>query len=161
MPVYRREDISPVSGSSYPPPYNEGMGRFKAWPYSIAADLTHFGVAYEVLEPGAISSQRHWHEEEDEFLYMLNGELTLIEDDGEHILHAGDAAVWKAGVPNGHHVINRSDRPAAYLIVGSKADNDVCHYPDIDLLYTTENGQSRFTRKDGAPFEKPGQGETK
>ncbi len=153
MPVFRRKDMKPVTGSSYPAPYRKGMGKYQAWAYSRAADLTQFGVAYEELPSGAASSQRHWHEGEDEFLYMLKGALTLIEDDGEHILEPGDAVAWKAGVANGHHVINRSDETAAYIIVGTKADRDVCHYPDIDMLYTRENGESRFTRKDGTPFD--------
>lgn len=153
MPVFRRDDMTPVSGSSYPAPFNEGMGNYRAWAFSNAAGLTQFGVAYEELAPGAAASQRHWHEGEDEFLYMLKGELILIEQDGEHVLTVGDAAAWKAGTPNGHHVINRSSETAAYIIVGTKAETDICHYPDIDLKYTRENGESRFTHKDGTPFD--------
>lgn len=153
MPVFRRKNMTPVTGTSYPAPYDAGMGDYQAWAYSRAANLTQFGVAYEELPPGAASSQRHWQEGEDEFLYMLTGELNLIEDDGEHILTPGDAAAWKAGAPNGHHVINHTDKPAAYIIVGTKADRDVCHYPDVDMLYTRENEESRFTHKDGTPFD--------
>ena len=161
MPVIRKSDIEPVTGTSYPPPHDKGMGRYQAWELSEAGGLTQFGAALETLAPGAASSQRHWHENEDEFLYLLEGELTLIENDGEHLLHPGDACAWKAGDANAHRLENRTDAPASFLIVGTRADRDVCHYADIDLLYTRENGVSRFTRADGTPFDTPQKGDTK
>ena len=94
MPVIKRADVSVSSGTSYPPPMNEGMGKTRWWSLSDAVGLTQFGAAFEELPPGAQSSQRHWHENEDEFLYVLEGELTVVEDDGEHLLGPGDAAGW-------------------------------------------------------------------
>ena len=151
MPVVRKEDVDPVTGTTYPAPYDTGMGRYTAWPLSEGAGLTQFGAGVETLEPGAQSSHRHWHENEDEFLYMLEGEVVLVEDDGEHVLRPGDAAAWKAGVANAHHLINRSDAPATYLIVGTRAVWDRCHYADIDLLYSRDDGKSVFTSREGDP----------
>lgn len=152
MPVIRKADITPVSGTNYPAPLDEGMGRYQAWDFSRAAGLTQFGAALETLAPGAKSSHRHWHRTEDEFLYMLDGELTLIEEDGEHLLGPGDAAAWKAGVANGHHVINRTDRPATFLIVGTSAAEDVVTYSDEDLILTRDTDGNRFTHRDGTPL---------
>ena len=149
MPIHRRPDMQPVTGTSYPEPHNEGMGRYHAWDYSAKGGLTQFGVAYEVLEPGARSSLRHWHEREDEFMYLVSGELTLIDDQGRHLLKPGDACTWKAGVQNGHCLENHTDAPAAYIIVGTKAAEDVCHYPDADLVYTRKDGKAVFTSRDG------------
>lgn len=97
-------------------------------------DLTQFGVNHVTLDPGARSALRHWHEGEDEFVYVLAGELTLIDDNGEHVLAAGAFAGFPAGRPNAHHLANLSDKPAAYLAVGSRRPGaDVVHYPDDDL----------------------------
>ena len=106
-----------------------------------------------MLAPGARSSDRHWHEAEDEFLYMLSGTAALVEDDGEHTLGPGDACAWKAGVANGHHLLNRSDAPCSYLIVGTRAPADRVHYSDLDKLYTrTADGTVSRTRRDGSPL---------
>ena len=103
--------------------------------------------------PGSQSSQRHWHAAEDEFLYVLDGAVTLIENDGPHVLRPGDAAAWPAGVPNAHCLQNRTDRPVAYLVVGSRLPDDEVHYPDIDLHYVRKDGIRRLTHKDGRPYE--------
>lgn len=134
------------------------MGAYEARLYSVTGGLTHFGAFVETLMPGARSSDRHWHEEEDEFLYMLEGAAVIIEDDGEHQIGPGDGACWKAGVANGHHVTNRSDAPCSYLIVGTRAANDRVHYSDIDKLYTRRDGVVTRTRRDGSPLD---QGEPK
>ena len=152
MPVIRKEDLHPLSGTNYPAPYDEGMGNYTAWPFSDGAGLTQFGAGLETLHPGARSSQRHWHENEDEFLYMLEGEMTVIEEWGETIIKPGEAAAWRAGSENGHSLYNHTDKDATYLIVGTRAPRDVCHYSDIDLLYTRDNGVSIFTRRDGSGF---------
>ena len=152
MPIIRKSDVTPVTGSNYPAPYNLGSGFYQAWPLSDSGGLTQFGAFTERLEPGATSCHRHWHEKEDEFLYMLEGELTLIEEDGEHILRPGDAATWKAGVANGHHLRNHTEAPVTYLVVGTRSQNDTCHYPDIDLKLTRQDGQSMFAHKDGTPY---------
>jgi uncharacterized cupin superfamily protein len=138
--------------TGYPPPYAEAVkGRlFQA--LGDAAGLTQFGVNLVRLKPGAASSQRHWHENEDEFLIMLEGELVLVEDEGETILRAGDAAGFKAGVPNGHHLLNRTQRDGVFLVVGSRAAAERAYYPDVDLLYEATDGRVRYTNRAGEPF---------
>jgi uncharacterized cupin superfamily protein len=128
-------------------------GPFTAELLSDAGGLSQFGAFTETLAPGARSGDRHWHENEDELLYMLAGEATVIENDGEHLLTSGDAACWPAGVANGHQVVNRSDAPCTYLIVGTRAASDRVHYSDVDRLYTRDNGTVRRTRRDGSPLE--------
>ena len=138
--------------TGYPPPYAEAVkGRlFQA--LGDAAGLTQFGVNLVRLKPGAASSQRHWHENEDEFLIVLEGELVLVEDEGETILRAGDAAGFKAGVPNGHELLNRTERDGVFLVVGSRAPAERAHYPDVDLLYEATDGRVRYTNRAGEPF---------
>ncbi len=145
--------IKGSEGIGYPAPHYKGCDLFEAADIGTAAQLTQFGVRIEKLLPGGMSSQRHWHENEDEFLYMLTGELVLVEDDGEHVLTEGSAAGWKAGEPNAHHLINRSDEPAFYLIIGTRAGRDVCHYPDIDLHYERSDGVGNYSHKDGMPYQ--------
>ena len=138
--------------TGYPPLYADAVkGRlFQA--LGEAAGLTQFGVNLVRLKPGAASSQRHWHENEDEFLIVLEGELVLVEDEGETLLRPGDAAGFKAGVPNGHQLVNRSGRDGVFLVVGTRAPTERGHYPDIDLLYEKTAGGSRFTNRAGEPF---------
>jgi uncharacterized cupin superfamily protein len=127
-------------------------GREKAALGNVA-DLTQFGVNLTRLKPGAASALRHWHENEDEFVYVLEGELVLIEDEGETLLRTGDAAGFKAGVPNGHHLINRSQRDAVYLEVGTRAASEHAHYPDVDLDFVREeSGALRLSHKSGDPY---------
>jgi uncharacterized cupin superfamily protein len=116
--------------------------------YSDAGELTQFGAYVETLRPGARSSDRHWHEDEDEFLYMLSGEATVIEDDGAHPLHPGDAACWPAGTANAHQVVNRSDAPCTYLIFGTRMARDTVHYPDAGKVLYDEDGIWRLQRTD-------------
>lgn len=117
------------------------------------AGLTQFGVNLTVLKPGAASALRHWHEHEDEFVFVVDGELTLIEDGGEVVLKAGECAGFKAGVPNGHHLVNKSNRDATYLEIGTRGPHEVAHYPDDDLhLVRTADGKMAMTRKSGEPY---------
>jgi len=118
-------------------------GAFTSARLSEDGGITQFGAYVETLEPGSRSSERHWHEREDEFLYMLSGEAVLVENDGEHPLRPGDSACWPAGVANAHHVINRSGAPCAYLVVGTRVGDDVCHYPDSQTTLYTEGEQWR------------------
>jgi uncharacterized cupin superfamily protein len=155
MPIIKIGDLPVVKGSDsvgYPAPYDKNCDLYEAAEMGNAVGLTQFGVGLEKLLPGGMSSQRHWHENEDEFLYMLSGEVVLVEDDGEHPLKEGDAVGWKAGSANAHHLINRSDNPAYYIIVGTRAENDTVHYPDIDLHYTRKDGVRSVTHKDGTPY---------
>ena len=140
------------SRASYPEPFGSAVAGRSWQSFGDAAGLTQFGINLMRIEPGAASSARHWHEAEDEFVYMIDGELVLIENDGETIMRAGDAAGFKAGVANGHHLVNRSDREAVFLVVGSRAPRERCHYSDIDLAYEYDNGRFRYTRKSGEHF---------
>ena len=127
-------------------------GREKAALGNVAG-LTQFGVNLTRLKPDAASALRHWHENEDEFVYVVEGELVLIEDDGETLLRMGDAAGFKAGVPNGHQLINKTNRDAVYLEVGTRAPNERAHYPDVDLdLVREADGTLRLSHKSGEPY---------
>jgi uncharacterized cupin superfamily protein len=113
-----------------------------------AADLTDFGVNRLRLPPGAWSSQRHWHVAEDEFVFVIEGEVVLVTDSGEEILNVGDCAGFKAGVKDGHHLQNRSSRDAVLLEVGSRKSQDAGEYSDIDMRFS----DAGFTHKDGTPY---------
>ena len=117
-----------------------------------AAGLTQFGVNLCTLKPGAQSSQRHWHENEDELIYVVAGEVVLKEDEGETVLRAGEAAAWKAGVANGHTIINRGDREALVLEVGTRAPTDRGTYSDIDMKFERDEKGSRYMKKNGEPY---------
>ena len=121
-----------------------------------AVGLDQFGVNLTRLKPGMQSSQRHWHETEDEFVYVIEGEVVLCENDSETVLRAGDAAGWKAGVANGHCLVNRTSRDAVYLEIGTRNRNDRVIYPDIDLLNTKVDGVQQFFHKSGEPYPKRG-----
>jgi len=117
-----------------------------------AAGLTQFGVNLCTLEPGAQSSQRHWHENEDELVYVLSGEVVLKEDEGETVLRAGEAAAWKAGVTNGHTLINRSSHDAIVMEIGTCLPTERAYYSDIDMKVERDEKGSRYTRKNGEPY---------
>lgn len=125
------------------------LGAFESLRYSDAGGLTQYGAYVETLQPGSRSSERHWHEKEDEFLYVLSGEVTIVEDDGEHVLRPGDAACWPGGTPNAHHAVNRSRAPCSYLIVGTRLTHDVCHYPALGRVLHTEGDGWRLVTDDG------------
>ncbi|MGZ8283413.1 MAG: cupin domain-containing protein [Allosphingosinicella sp.] len=148
MPKLDLESIGQINVTGYPPPYNAPMAKRLYRRLAPAVGLEDFGVSHVVLEPGGISSQRHWHEGEDEFLVMIDGEAMLVEDEGETRLLPGDCAAFPKGVANGHQLVNRGDRPCTYVVVGRPSMTD-CHYPDIDLHLS----DGRFTRKDGTPHE--------
>jgi uncharacterized cupin superfamily protein len=143
-------DAVPVrKGSSYPPPFNERSKERIKQALGNTGNLTDFGVNLTQLPPGEWSSQRHYHSHEDEFIYILSGEVTLITDDGEQILTTGDCAAFPKNVNNAHHIINNSKDIAYYLEIGSRSEHDVCCYPDVDL--NCEN--KTFTHKNGSPYE--------
>ena len=134
----------------------ERYGAFQLLRYSEAGALTQFGAYVETLQPGSRSSDRHWHEEEDEFLFVLSGEATVIEEDGAHVLRPGDAACWPARTANGHQVLNRSNAPCSYLIVGTRAARDVVHYPDSQQILYNEGDKWRLLRTDGTLLKSGG-----
>ena len=152
MPKIDIAAIAEQNTTGYPEPFRALVkGRFRK-PLGDPGGLTQFGVNLCRLAPGSASSQRHWHSHEDEFVYVLDGELTLIEDDGETILRAGDAAAWKAGAGIGHHLVNRSDRDALLLEIGSRDPDDSGAYSDIDMKFVLEDGDTRYLHKDGTPY---------
>ena len=149
----KKIDISaaPVRrGSGYPPPYDAPCKARERAQLGEAGGLTHFGVNLLTLAPGVWSSQRHWHSDEDEFVWVVEGEVVLITDGGEETLRPGDCAAFKAGETNGHHLINRSDRPAKVLEVGSRSEADGCDYPDADMI--SRPGDDFYRRRDGTPY---------
>jgi uncharacterized cupin superfamily protein len=140
-----------VTGSRYPPPYHAPCATRVRRSLGDAAGLTQFGVNLTRLPAGAWSSQRHWHSAEDEFVYVVQGELVLVSDDGEEILRTGDCAGFRAGTPDGHHFQNRTTQEAVYLEVGSRRiEHDEVAYPDIDLRSPKE--RAGFTHTDGRPY---------
>lgn len=137
----------------YPKPLDEGFeGRLKR-ALTERLGLTQFGVNLTTLDPGAKSSHRHWHAQEDEFIYVLSGELVLLSMDGEHVLKRSMAVGFAAGDKNGHQLINRSSEPATYLEIGTRSPNEDVIYPDVDLVAQKREGKYRFLHKDGTPYE--------
>lgn len=135
-------------GTLYPEPYDLPCRARKRWRLGAAAGLTGFGVNLCRLAPGTWSSQRHWHSLDDEFIFVLEGEVTLVTDAGEEVLKAGDCAGFKAGDGDGHHLQNRSDREAVVLEVGTNQPGGTAEYPDIDLRAIG----SQYVHKDGHPY---------
>jgi uncharacterized cupin superfamily protein len=141
---------APVSaGTLYPPPFDKPCLARHRIRLGDAAHLTQFGVNLCTLPPGAWSSQRHWHDKEDELVYVVSGEVTLVTDDGEEVLRAGDAAGFKAGEENGHSFQNRSAADVVLLEIGSRFDDDCAFYSDIDMK-TTPAGDS--VHRDSTPY---------
>lgn len=153
MPVVRDPLSLPARRTTiYPPPLDQGFDKRAKRALTEVLGLTQFGVNLTTLEPGGQSAHRHWHAAEDEAIYIVEGTLTLVTDDGEHILTVGMMAGFPAGSTNGHHVVNRSTVPGTYLEVGTRARDDDVVYSDIDLQLTKRDGQSRFSRKTGEPL---------
>ncbi|HEX6831713.1 MAG TPA: cupin domain-containing protein [Methyloceanibacter sp.] len=144
--------VPPRLGSIYPAPFADRLAGREKRALGDALRLTQFGVNLVTLPAGAWSSQRHWHAHEDEFIYVLQGEVTLVTDTGQKTLKAGMAAGFPAGKADGHHLINQSDNPALYLEVGTRAENEVAQYSDIDMVARKEGGRFVFTHKNGDPY---------
>lgn len=140
-------------GTMYPPPFHAPCVARARTALGDAAGLTQFGVNLLRLPPGAWSSQRHWESLEDEFVYVLAGEVVLVTDAGEEVLKPGDAAGFKAGVADGHCLQNRSGAEAVVLEVGSRVKGNTATYSDIDMLAQPEGSPAMYTRKDGTPYE--------
>ena len=150
MPKIDIDALPRRTACGYPVPFDAPcMGRIRRR-LGDAAGLQDFGVNLLELPPGVWSSQRHWHTAEDEFVWVLEGEVVLIDDAGEHVLRAGECAGFAKGDGNGHHLVNRSDATVRCLEIGSrKPDDDACNYPDIDMYLQRGAG---FTHKDGSPY---------
>jgi uncharacterized cupin superfamily protein len=143
--------VATVVGTSYPAPYNEPCLRRERRRLGDVAGLTQFGVNLLRLPPGEWSSQRHWHTGEDEFVFVVSGEVVLVTEAGEEVLRAGDSAGFRANEPDGHHLQNRSQHEAWLLEIGGRCDADAVFYSDIDMIVPA--GSSTYTRRDGSEFE--------
>jgi len=155
MPVIDQAKLTPRTGSIYPSPYAEMMKGRSSLRLGDAGGLTQFGVNLVMLEPGALSSLRHWHLNEDEFVIITAGECVLVQDGGETVMRVGDCAAFPAGNTDGHHFINRSDGAAAFLVVGTKANAEVATYSDVDMQVHMSGGKARFSHKDGTDWSGP------
>jgi uncharacterized cupin superfamily protein len=142
--------IPALHGSDCPAPFGQAVSARLRQRLGDAGGLTAFGVNRLCLPPGCWSAQRHWHSAEDEFVYIIEGELVLVSDEGEQTMRAGDCAAFAANAPNGHHLVNRSGAMAVCLEVGSRSDVDRVVYPDIDLVF--DAGTGCYGHKDGAPY---------
>lgn len=152
MPKLDLSDVPVKTGSIYPSPYKEMVAGRSSLRLGDAAGLTQFGVNLVTLQPGAMSSLRHWHMAEDEFVMVLSGECILVQDEGEHVMRPGDCAGWPAGDTNGHHFLNRGADVATFLVVGSKARHEVATYSDHDFRVEITDGTARFTYRDGSDW---------
>jgi uncharacterized cupin superfamily protein len=148
MPKLDIDAIPQSNATGYPAPFDEQVqGRW--WRrLAPAGGLTQMGASHVVLKPGAWSSQRHWHEGEDELVIMLSGEAVLIEDNGETVMRAGDVAAWAAGVANGHHLVNRTDSDCVFIAIGTGERSKGGAYSDIDMTF----GDDGYFHKDGTPY---------
>jgi uncharacterized cupin superfamily protein len=149
-------DIAAVparKGSGYPPPFDVPCAERTRRRLGDAGGLRDFGVNLMTLPPGSWSSQRHWHIDEDEFVYLVKGEVTLVEDGGETLLRAGDCAAFQKGSGDGHHLVNKSSKMAVYLEVGSRNPHDLTTCSDIDMMSSSTDG--RFVHKDGTAYPTP------
>ncbi|WP_417485160.1 cupin domain-containing protein [Maricaulis salignorans] len=156
MSTFAVNDAEESSKCSYPAPINEPCKGRHVRRLGEVAGLSQFGVNQVRLEPGAWSSQRHWHTHEDEFVQILSGEAVLVMDGGETVMRPGDCAGFRAGVEDGHHLVNRSDSDCVFLAIGTRIDADGCDYPDIDMKALPERydrpGSGIFVHKDGTPY---------
>jgi len=146
------DSLAAQSGSNYPEPYKSRMGDVSWLPLAQAFGLSQFGVNLETLQPGAESALRHWHDLEDEFVYMISGELVLCINSGEHPMIEGMCMGFKAGNPDAHHLVNRSDAPASYLVIGSRIAADTAFYPDDDLAWLRTESGNVPVHKDGSAY---------
>ena len=153
MPKIDISKIPTDTRTGYPPPYDRAVQGRERKRLGNAGGLDQFGVNLTTLKPGASSALRHWHEREDEFIYLLEGEVVLIEDEGETVLNPGDAATFKANSGNGHHLVNRSKSDAVYLEVGTRSKIEHVEYPEADLKVVRDDQGFRYTHKDGSPYE--------
>ena len=150
MPKIDLQFVPVRKGTGYPAKFQDMSKDRLRQRLGDAGGLTDFGVNLTRLPPGNWSAQRHWHSHEDEFVYVPDGEIALIEDDSETILRTGDCAAFPENTRNGHHLINRSDATASYLEIGSRQPDDLTTCSDIDMM--SANSDGRFVHKDGSPY---------
>lgn len=155
MPKLDLTRVPVKTGSIYPEPYAAMMQGRSSLRLGDAGGLTQFGVNLVTLQPGAMSSLRHWHLHEDEFVMVTAGVCVLVTDAGETEMRAGECAAFPAGLADGHHFRNRGTEVAQFLVVGSKAPEEVATYSDVDLRVEMAGGKARFTYKDGSDWKGP------
>jgi uncharacterized cupin superfamily protein len=150
-----RIDIArvPIDATSfYPQQFRKVVDGRERQRLGNAAGLTQFGVNLTRLKPGAASALRHWHANEDEFIYLIEGELVLIENEGEIVLRPGDTAGFKAGIDNGHCLVNRTARDALYLEIGTRSGSERVDYPDVDCVLERDGSKAVYMRRSGEPY---------
>ena len=147
-------EVAPQTGGSYPELFEARMGVTNWRKLGDVYGLTQFGINLETFEPGAQSALRHWHTLSDEFVYVLEGEMVLRMNDDETTLRPGMCVGFKAGVRNGHHFVNRSDKPARMLVMGSRVPGNNAFYPDDDLMWVEAEEGKYAAHKDGTPYPK-------
>jgi uncharacterized cupin superfamily protein len=152
-PAFNPKELSEQSTTGYPEPYRSRVAGRHRRRLGDAAGLKNFGVNLTRLDPGAESSMRHWHVKQDEFIYVLEGEITLVTDAGRQKLGPGMAAGFPAGKADGHQLVNETKAPALYLEIGDRTPDDSASYPDVDLAVRMIDGKWVFTHKDGSPFK--------
>ena len=149
MPKIDESTITPQKRDRYPGVHKKVTEGYERLALGDSVNLDQFGVNKVSVAPGASTALRHWHENEDEFVIVFSGEVILVEDDGETILRAGDSAGFKAGVPNGHHIVNKSNEIAVLFEIGTRCKNEVGHYTGLDFEYRKSDGEYCFVRDDG------------
>lgn len=147
-----QSSLTRKTGSGYPEPYAGMMSKRSYLQPGDAGGLTQFGANITILEPGGVSSMRHWHMNEDEFVMVTQGEVVMVTDEGETVMQVGDCAAFPAGVENGHHFLNKSGAEARFLVIGTRAARETVYYSDVDMMVEDVDGVGTFTRKDGSPM---------
>ena len=145
-------EVETEADSAFPEPFHGAVGAYELRRLSEHFGLTHFGANFETLPPGSQSALRHWHSDSDELVLVLEGQLTLITDDGEKPMREGMCVGFPAGVANAHHLVNRSSEPATFLVVGSRSKGDWVHYPDDDIMWIKDENGLHPARKDGTRY---------
>lgn len=153
MPKIDLAKVPWTNNASYPKEFAYVIAGREKQKIGDAVGLTQFGVNFARIKPNSMSALRHWHESEDEFIYMLEGELVLHENDGEIVLKPGDAAGWRSNGGIGHCLINRTDRDAVYLEVGTRSNAERVHYPDVDFVMERDDKSRRWMRRNGEPIK--------
>jgi len=152
MPKIDLNAIPHRTGSTYPAPHNAGFEKRRTQQLGKSAGLTQFGANLVTLAPGGMASQRHWHQNQDEFLVVVAGELVQIDDHGETVLRPGDCCAYPAGDETCHHIVNKSDANGSFVVVGTHTPAETAWYSDIDMKVAVTNGHYAFTKKDGSAF---------
>lgn len=155
MPKLDLTKVPVKTGSIYPEPYAGMMAGRSSLRLGEAGGLTQFGANLVMLEPGAVSSLRHWHLNEDEFVMVTEGECVMVQDAGETLMQVGDCAAFPAGSTDGHHFFNRTGKVAKFLVVGTKSKSEVATYSDVNFQLHVDGGKGRFTYKDGTEWTGP------